>query len=376
MVSGSVPAVTPAAFKLGDGRSVTVAERLGVGEHATVYRGWTEDAYKLRRPVALKVFNNAPLDGDALAKLARVIRHSAYINHPNIADTQGMGVGENGVPFVVTQLVSGASLAVFAQAYAAVGRRIPTDLALFIAIEVAEGLLAARHVPTPDGSVLGITHHDLSPRQVLLSWEGEVKVTDFGVRMALPSGSGVRDLQRMTRRVTYLSPEEMSGARGDARSDVFALGVLMFEILRGPRFPPNAREMDLLKFAKDGYIHTGITDPILSSEIGAVLLRATQVDPAERYLHAGVLAYDLRKIVLGMGVGDGRAFLRRALGEMSEGLYSTRENAVSAEGAPHDDVPIRDSLFEEKEPTERVSVADIMLAESGEVPVSSKREKL
>lgn len=374
MLSSSVPVVTPAAFKLGDGRSVTVAERLGVGEHASVYRGWTDDAYKLQRPVALKVFNNAPLDGDALAKLARVIRYSAYVNHPNVVDTRGMGVGEDGVPFVVTQLVSGCSLALLAKAYAAVGRRIPTDLALFIGIEVAEGLLAARHVLTPDGSVLGITHHDLSPRQVLLSWEGEVKVSDFGVRMALPLGSGVRDLQRMTRRVTYLSPEEIGGARGDARSDVFALGVMMFEILRSARFPAEVHEMDLLKLAKDGYIHTGITDPILPSEISEVLFRATQIDPAERYAHAGVFAYDLRKITMGMGVGDGRAFLRSALGEMSEGLSSMRQSTTPPGDV--DEVPIRSSLFDENETTERVSIADIILAESGEIPVSSKREKI
>ncbi len=373
MVPVSVPTVTPSAFVLGDGHTVTIAERVGAGEHATVYRAWTEDAYKLRRPVALKVFTHAPVDGDALAKLVRAIRHAALINHPNVTDVHGMGVGADGVPFVVSQLVNGCSLERLVATYQRVGRRIPSDLALFIGIEVAEGLLAARHVPTADRTVLGITHHDLSPRQVLLSWDGEVKLCDFGLRMALPAGSGIRDLQRILRSMAYLAPEVIAGERGDAKSDVFALGVMMFELLRGPRFPPGASEHEIMRFAKDGYIHTGITDAILPTDVLDVLLRAVQIDPKERYAHAGVFAYDLRKIALKMGVGDGRTFLRRALGEMSEGLYPPGETTeVGAEGAL---LSTSMMITAKPEVTERVSISDILLEESGELPVVDRAPK-
>lgn len=335
---------------LGDGRTATLTETMGAGEHSTVYRGWTEDAYRLKRRVALKVFNRAPVDGDALAKLARAVRHAALILHPNVAHTYAMGVGEDGVPFIVQELVTGCSLARLALAYARSKRRFPIDLALFIGVDVAEALLGARRVPTPDGTVLGITHHDLSPRQVLLSWEGEVKVTDFGLRAALPAGSGLRDMQRLIRRASYLAPEVLQGERGDAKSDVFSLGIMLLELLRGPRFPEGATEVEVLGYAKQGYVHIRVTDPILPEDIASVIARAVQIDPRDRYPHAGVFAYDLRRAAMAMGVGDGRSFLRQALADMSEILFVADEPGASAVD------------------TQREQMAEALLEQSGELP--------
>jgi serine/threonine-protein kinase len=100
---------------------------------------------------------------------------------------------------------------------------------------------------------------------------------------------------------------------GDARSDVFSLGIILREMLIGPRFPSFVSEQQALGWAREGIVHTGIFEPQLPSGVQCILGRALEKDPANRYPHAGALGYELRRIALAMGVGDGRSFLRSAL---------------------------------------------------------------
>ena len=201
---------------------------------------------------------------------------------------------------------------------------MPLDLALFIGCEVAEGLAAARHARSIEGVILNMAHHNLSPRQVLLSWNGDVKVGDFGWR---PEGvvSGVRRSDRdMRLQMVHLAPEVARGSRGDGRSDVFSLGVMLHEMFYGPRFP---RGMSAARGAparaRRRAARGPSLSPLLPPGIAAIIDRALSVDPHERQAHAGVLAYDLRREALALGVTDGRMFLRSTLFEMSEGLNAS-----------------------------------------------------
>ena len=214
------------------------------------------------------------------------------------------------------------SLANFSARCEAAQRRVPLDLALFIACEVAEGLAGARHTLGAEGGVLNIAHHNLSPRQVMLSWNGDVKVGDFGWR---PSGgviSGVRKTDRDIRaQIIHMAPEVARGSRGDGRSDVFSLGVILHEMLYGPRFRRDTDAHTMIDLAREGVVHRPITAPLLPRGIGDIVARALDVDPRARQSHAGMLAYDLRREALALGVADGRFFLRSALFDMSEGVF-------------------------------------------------------
>lgn len=310
-------------WTLRDGRTVEIDAFIGSGSKSTVYSGWLTDQNDFQRRVAVKVFAPMALDAESVGKLTAAYRRSALISHPNVAEVLTIDDGSRGQYCAIGELVSGCSLAQLASAYARSRRRVPTDLALFIAIEIAEGLLGARHVHVPGGHGVGLLHNDLSPRQVLLSWNGEVKVGDFGISEALPAGSGIRERGPIAEGLRHLAPEIVSGERGDPRSDVFALGVIMHELLRGSRFPDDADDDEVLRLACDGAVHIRVNDPLLPAEIGRILLRAVQVDRRDRYPHAGVLAYDLRRAAMDMGVGDGRAYLRKAMSDMSEALFST-----------------------------------------------------
>ena len=302
-------------------RRLVLGSVLGRGTLGVVRVGEIQGVHGVRRRVAVKVFDTLfASDGDGAAAIARAVRHAAHVRHPNVVQVHELSVtGDH--PYVILELVEGCSLQSLVGAYRQVGRKLPVDLALFIGSEVAEGLAGARASKNSEGILLNMSHHDLSPRQVLLSWNGEVKVSDFGLRAAGMASSGIRPAA-LSALVTLanVAPEVLQGARGDARADVFALGVLLHELLRGPRFADGIGDADLFELARRGDVLRTVREPLLPDALAQVIDRATAPDPRHRYPHAGVLAYDLRKVAFAMGVGDGRAFLRSALFEMTEGL--------------------------------------------------------
>ncbi len=300
-------------IRIGD-RRLTLGGSLGKGSMASVYRGTLEAAYGVRRAVACKLFGVISSDEReaVLETLRHAVQRAACIRHPNVVDTYELGQVE-GQPFIVSELVEGTSLARLMEALAARRRRMPLDLAMFIATEVAEGLTGARAARSPEGDKLGIAHLELSPRDVLLSWAGEVKVTDFGLGSARQAASSVRSLATMARRADTMSPEVARGAEGDGPADVFSLGIILRQLLVGPRFAPDVSDAEALKYARDGFVQPFTFQPHLPAEVHKIMLRALDIDPERRFPHAGAMAYDLRHVALKLGVGDSRVFLRAML---------------------------------------------------------------
>jgi serine/threonine protein kinase len=300
---------------IGDGRRVRIGAQIGRGSMATVYRGVYESGFGLRRTVAVKVFDVIASDEHdvVLFALTEAARRSACVSHPNVVRIEDFGLLAPAQPYVVEELVEGRSLAALTAAYARRRQRMPLDLALFIGIEIAEGLAGARLACSSEGVRLGIVHGELSPSDVLLSRNGEVKVSDFAIAAAARAASSVRSVRALARRLHALAPEVARGQSGDARSDVFSLGVMLREMLVGPRFPPTATDAEALLWARDGVVHQKMFEPQLPAELRALLARALARDPAGRHPHAGALGYELRRVALTMGVGDGRSFLRAAL---------------------------------------------------------------
>jgi serine/threonine-protein kinase len=281
-----------------------------------VYRGWIEGRFGMRRQVGVKVFDVLAGSDEqelVLTSLALATRRAACVRHPNVMRVEDFGLIGPHQPYVVEELVEGRTLA---RLLAHLGRRrerLPLDLALFIGLELAEGLDGARVAVSPEGTRLGVVHGELAPCDVLLSWQGEVKISDFGLGAASRAVSGTRGIGAMSARVRAMSPEVARGKQADARSDVFSLGVLMRELLVGPRFPAFASETEALGWARDGVVHQSMFEPQPPQLLRTVLTRSLERDPMRRYPHAGALASELRRAALTMGVGDGRGFLRSAL---------------------------------------------------------------
>ena len=299
---------------LGDGRRVRLVELLGKGACSSVYRGALESRSGVQRAVAVKLFGAVASEEapQVFELLARTARRWACIRHPNVVATFDCGRW-HATPFVVTELVDGVTLQTVLERGRERRQRLALDLALFIAVEVAEALSGARTARGADGVQLGVLHLGLTAREVLLSFRGEVKVTDFEVSTTRAASSSVRSLRAVAGRATMMAPEIAQGGSGDARSDVFSLGVLLRELLVGPRFPTTLSNAEAIRLARDGYVQPICFQPHLPEALVRTMTRALEIDPMDRFPNATAMLYELRRVALGMGVGDARYFLRRAL---------------------------------------------------------------
>jgi TolB-like protein/tetratricopeptide (TPR) repeat protein len=206
-----------------------VVSPLGAGGMGEVYRA--RDT-RLGRDVALKVVHpGLASDPDRLSRFEKEARAAAQIDHPNILVVHDVGTHEDS-PFIVSELLQGESLR------EKLGSPLPPKRAVDYAIQIAHGLAAAHEK--------GIVHRDIKPENVFVTKDGHVKILDFGVAKLLPSfeGAGVNTETptatatqpgTVVGTVAYMSPEQIRGQPVDARTDLFSLGVVLYEMLSGKR---------------------------------------------------------------------------------------------------------------------------------------------
>jgi serine/threonine protein kinase len=322
-------------------RKLTLLRGLGSGTAATAYRALLETDAFVRRPVVVKIFDlssSDELEGAVLA-LGRAAQRAAYVVHPNAVQTYEMAVVGRGHAAVVTELVEGTTLERLVRGQARGGEagdgggRMPLDLALFITTEIAEALSGARMAATPEGIHAGMPHLDVSLHQVLLSFHGEVKLSDFGLAQVSLLGSRVRTIRALSKRWASVAPEVAQGRAGDARSDVFSLGILLREMLIGPRFASGLSDAEAVEHTREGFVPPTFHELQLPPAVSGIMRRALERNPSRRYSHATAMAYELRRVALSMGVGDGRVFLRNAI---SEQMAMAATPALGSEAHPLD----------------------------------------
>ena len=301
----------PHATCLSDGRTIELTETIGRGSLGEVERGVVEGAWGLRRPVAVKTYDVAPENdpNEVHRQVARIARRAAGVIHPGVVQILEVDQTEAGRPLVVMELVDGESLGTILGSWRDAEVRTPLDFALVVGLRISEALAAGLLAESTEGLPHPLIHGDLSPRQVLISKHGEVKLGDFGQGALRQTVSHVRSRDYLA----YTPPEITSGQPADARSDVFALGVILHEMLVGPRFAKGTTTAEAAKMVRDGVVYEPIFGPKPTPELRAVLDGALDPDPKNRYPHARALAFDLRREVLRMGLCDVQTSVRHAI---------------------------------------------------------------
>lgn len=255
-----------------------IADLLGVGGMGIVYRA--EDL-RLRRTVALKFLHpEYSFDSTAKARFLLEARSVAALDHPNICAVHEVGESD-GRAFIAMPCYAGETL----RARLAKERTLPPAQAIEIAMQVARGLACAHDA--------GIVHRDLKPANLLIVPDGTVKILDFGlakVRDLALSGSGVR-----LGTVPYMSPEQLYGGNVDTRTDLWSLGVVLFEMLTGAP-PPPGEPADGLLARTSGARRSHAPAQDVSAELSRIVNRLLQVDPARRYSSAHELLTDLTSL--------------------------------------------------------------------------------
>ena len=212
---------------VGGGRRYQVVRKLGAGGMAEVFLCTMFAGDGFSRPVAVKVVREDFAKHAKFCELfAQEARFAAMLLHPNIVNVLDFARDSTGRMFLVMDFIEGVDLA---QLMA--GRALPPSVAIHLAAEVLRGLDYAHRLPQ-GAEVQGIVHRDVSPANILLSWLGAVKVADFGIARAVTT-SGI--LSGLKGKTSYMSPEQADGKPIDARSDLYSLGVVLWEMLTGRR---------------------------------------------------------------------------------------------------------------------------------------------
>src|SRR5919201_2441205 len=242
--------------------------KLGSGGMSTVYLARDET---LERWVAAKVLHREISDQpDQIERFRREARAVAQLSHPNVVSVIDAGE-DGGYPYIVFEYVDGETLK---DRIDRLGR-LPVDEAAAYAIEVGRGLAAAH--------ARRLVHRDVKPQNVLIDSEGRAKVTDFGIARSLEA-DGLTQTGRVLGTTDYVSPEQAMGRGVDARTDVYALGVLLYEMLTG-EVPFTAETVVgvAMKHVNEDMPDAQRRRPEVSSALAAVIERSTAKDPKKRY---------------------------------------------------------------------------------------------
>ncbi len=216
----------------------------------------------------------------------------ADLVHQNIVQIYHLGLVDD-LYYMAMEFVDGVHLGEFMARHQELGRPLPVDIAIYVISRVCRGLEYAHKKHDLKGRNLGIVHRDVSPKNVMISREGFVKLTDFGIAKAR---SLEKDLEGevLMGKVRYMSPEQAAYQTTDARSDLFSLGIVAYELLSGQVvFHAETTEDVLHAVAERPIKPLREVAPGIPEEVARILDTALERDPARRYQDAGKMAFDL-----------------------------------------------------------------------------------
>ena len=256
-----------------------IIEQIGTGGMADVYKA---KCHKLNRYVAIKVMKSEfSQDKTFVSKFWAEAQSAAGLVNPNVINVYDVGV-ENGIYYIVMELVEGITL----KKYIEKRGRLPYKEAVSIAIQVANGMDAAhKH---------NIVHRDIKPQNIIISKEGKVKVTDFGI--AKVASSATINTSASMGSVHYISPEQARGGYSDERSDIYSLGITLFEMLTGTvPFDGDSAVSVAVQHIQDSIpLPSQLVEGVPVS-VDKIVLKCTQKKTDRRYQSAAELIVDLKK---------------------------------------------------------------------------------
>ena len=247
-----------------------VQQKIGVGGMADVYRG--KDTL-LGRPVAIKILHqNFGSDQDFVARFKREAQAAGKLNHPNVVSMYDVGF-DQGFHYIIMEYVSGCTLKEYIQHH---GDQVTVQEAVKITVAIAEGLEHAH--------MMGIVHCDVKPHNILITDSGRVKVTDFGIARAINSATTMMYTNSVMGSAHYISPEQASGKSINVSTDIYSLGVVLYELLTGEvPFRGETPVSVALQHVKDRVVAPRIKNPMIPPQLEQVVLMALEKEPGKRF---------------------------------------------------------------------------------------------
>lgn len=278
-----------------------VIERIDAGGMAEVFKANATSMQGFEKLVAIKRILPSLTQNERFVRMfldeAKV---SLHLNHTNCVQVFDLGIAD-GTYFIVMEYVNGTNLKKLIEHLQKQDERLAIEQAVFVALEVCKGLTHAHEKKDQLGKPLDIVHRDISPPNVLLSRAGEVKITDFGLAKA-KSQAEITDPGVVKGKFGYLSPEAAQGEEVDERTDIFAVGILLWEMLAGRRLFLGKSDFDTLELVRDTRIPSvRKIRPEVPQALEVLLARALTRSPKDRYQSAKELATALATFLFQYG---------------------------------------------------------------------------
>jgi len=272
-------------------------DRIAIGGMAEVFRAKTFGHSGFEKTHVIKrILGHYAQSPDFEAMFVDEAKLSVQLSHPNIVHIYDFGKIESNL-FLDMEAVDGKNLKLLMRRLAEGSERMPVKVAVYIAHEMAKGLDYAHRKKDASGVPLNIVHRDISPANILLSYEGGVKIVDFGIARAdstQPEPDNV-----IKGKFQYMSPEQAERVKLDHRSDLFSAGICLWEMLTGNRLFQRSSDVETVQAITEGrYPLPSSYNPAVPSELDRVVLRALALDPEERYPDGAALQRDLQDFLL------------------------------------------------------------------------------
>lgn len=262
----------------------TLLSKIANGGMAEIYLGRYDGAQGFSKPVAIKRILPSP-NKDAQFTSALIDEAKALVQLPHQNIVQVYELGEDGDHlFISMEYVNGVDVGRILNALIKRGEAVSEKLALYVIAQVLQGLAFVHGVAGSDGEPLGLIHRDISPQNILCSWNGGVKIADFGI-----AKGGHRTAHTVVNQIkgkyAYMSPEQASGQQVDQRIDLYATGIILFELLSGKRLYEGTSDLEVIEMVKSSRIPLELITHV-SPELRQICAIALSHDPEDRYQSA------------------------------------------------------------------------------------------
>jgi TonB family protein len=316
-----------------------ILEKIASGGMADVYKARRTGVEGFQKIVAIKkILPHLADDEQFIGMFADEAKLAAQLSHPNVVHIHDLGKIDAGGYFIAMEYVDGRDLRAILHSAREVATPMPVPLAIYVASKVASALDYAHRRRDPGGKELAIVHRDVSPQNILISYEGEIKLCDFGIAKAASKVSTTLS-GALKGKLQYMSPEQAWGRPIDHRTDLFSLGAVLFEMLTGEKLFRGDSDMNLLEKVREAEVPVPSSrNPEIPKSLDAILGKTLAREPDERYGSASDLLRDLEAVLYSYTPAPGSAdlaiYLHRLQAEEAAAEANARSAAHSAEAEP------------------------------------------
>ncbi len=269
------------------------------GGMAEIYKAKKKGVKGFEKVIAIKkILSGYGEDNSYIEMFVDEAKIAAELSHPNIVQIYDFGKKDD-YYFIAMEYVMGKDLRLILRKLKERDEKLPVELSVYIIIKILEALEYAHSAKDSKGKELKIVHRDVSPPNILVSYNGDIKLTDFGVSKAT-----IKEHQTISGalkgKLLYMSPEQAKGEKDiDFRSDIFSAGIILFELVTGEKLFLDSTEMGVLKKVQEGKIvKPSEFDPEIDKDLERIILKSLEIDINKRYQNAAEMIKDLEEYIL------------------------------------------------------------------------------